>query len=558
MYEPGKEPILNGINMDKTAKGWIGLDKEEHDLEVEGVVDEGTLTNLPELIFLLDDELHIRWANEEVSTFFDIPREKMIGMDFIDALDSQAKSIEEDELRADLRSQDDEGIKVILSDGKRCTVRSHTFFSTSEELEGVLAVLFLVDEKLEDPLEDDIYRKLFEKDPLPRLLVDPIDRSILEFNESLTEFLGYLEEELCDMKITDLIESASSIDLMDMYGSISEKRDHKIERKVKSKGDEIKRVHLNYMPIIYSGKFVVYIEIIHPDEEEIGKPNDQDLNPLLIVIRNINQLMSRCEDFTYLVQSSCEMLYDIGGIKDVSVGLYQGDDEITPVGHSGDNNTIKWAEDRDLGGEDPEWFESILESRATETIEADEERCKICGMDPSERHRAIIVPLKDEEIIGFMTVCIEGLQHAEDIDNYLLSSIPSTLLYARDKIKSAEERDRFKQKCKSLLNINPHPLLVIDNRGIITQINDAFHEEVGLDKGEIVGKRLSETDFLTIDGKNRILSAFLDKKDGGSESPIIDVKTEEGDVRSFEVNSKLLKDEGRILGAVELFRKLED
>ena len=100
-----------------------------------------------------------------------------------------------------------------------------------------------------------------------------------------------------------------------------------------------------------------------------------------------------------------------------------------------------------------------------------------------------------------------------------------------------DKRDLDDQSYSVFLN-SDEPVFIVNKKGGITEVNDAFCKKLGCTRNEILGTALQDSSFLTEDSRKQVMRRQLAKLIG-KEAPLysLDVKTNDGDILSFEIET---------------------
>ncbi len=120
---------------------------------------------------------------------------------------------------------------------------------------------------------------------------------------------------------------------------------------------------------------------------------------------------------------------------------------------------------------------------------------------------------------------------------------PAVLSVARDITERKEANRRFKK----LYETTPDPVFLLDSNGRVKIANEAFYEVTGYEQSEIVGKNLSEVEFLSDSAQNSISNVFSNGSIFPERVPEnLEFITREGELRFMELFCSTLggNDEG--------------
>lgn len=134
-------------------------------------------------------------------------------------------------------------------------------------------------------LSSDNYKRLIENYPIPVMLLDSIDGSILHVNDSALNFYGYAYDELCDMKISDINTYSPEEVALEIASVNREKRNmFDFKHMTKHRGAVPVRV-LSYPVELFEGR--VIFSIIQENTALL----EESFNPLNIDFANMDDPM---------------------------------------------------------------------------------------------------------------------------------------------------------------------------------------------------------------------------------------------------------------------------
>lgn len=98
---------------------------------------------------------------------------------------------------------------------------------------------------------------------------------------------------------------------------------------------------------------------------------------------------------------------------------------------------------------------------------------------------------------------------------------------------------------------HPKPTFLFKLNGFIEEANEAFFETLGYSEDEVIGTRIQKAPFLTDESRKKI-SENLKKRLAGGEvkSYSLRMRTTEGEVRTREIDTKLIVEGERLLGVL--------
>ncbi|OKY78479.1 MAG: Signal transduction histidine kinase with PAS and PocR sensory domain [Candidatus Methanohalarchaeum thermophilum] len=140
------------------------------------------------------------------------------------------------------------------------------------------------------------------------------------------------------------------------------------------------------------------------------------------------------------------------------------------------------------------------------------------------------------------------------------NEIQKILLTVRDITELKSRREKF----STLFDVGPDPAYILDRKGEIEEVNQAFCEKSGYDKDEIIGKTVNELPFLTEETKKMVLEGFR-KRMAGEKVPFemeppytVQVETKDGAKRFGQINISVLKKGDKPTGVVGIVRDITE
>jgi len=103
---------------------------------------------------------------------------------------------------------------------------------------------------------------------------------------------------------------------------------------------------------------------------------------------------------------------------------------------------------------------------------------------------------------------------------------------------------------------SPKPVFIINKKGQISDVNDAFCQTVGVKSKDIVGRNFSDLYFLTDDAKKQMRYRNVSRLIG-KETPYftLDTISKNGEIISHQIDTKPLLKNGRIAGEIAFIKK---
>jgi PAS domain S-box-containing protein len=107
---------------------------------------------------------------------------------------------------------------------------------------------------------------------------------------------------------------------------------------------------------------------------------------------------------------------------------------------------------------------------------------------------------------------------------------------------SRDQLTRAEHNFKSLVNLIADPVVIVDHRGNLLEINDKIVESTGYSKEELLGKNFMKMDIVTAKSKAILIKNLAKRMMGSNLKPYeVETKTKSGKIIHFEVNAQKLE-----------------
>ena len=122
----------------------------------------------------------------------------------------------------------------------------------------------------------------------------------------------------------------------------------------------------------------------------------------------------------------------------------------------------------------------------------------------------------------------------------------------REKLDINDDENLFSVYLKS-----GRPVFIVNRKGNITDVNDAFCKKIGIKSDDIVGRNIENVSFLTDEARKnarlRHVSRLL-----GKETPeySLDAITKTGEIVSMDIDTKPIIQQGRVTGELGIVTKM--
>ncbi len=107
-------------------------------------------------------------------------------------------------------------------------------------------------------------------------------------------------------------------------------------------------------------------------------------------------------------------------------------------------------------------------------------------------------------------------------------------------------------------NIDSHdPVFVINRKGELIDVNEAFCEELGVSRGEILGINIGEASFLTDESRKKAMYRHVSKLIG-KETPAYNLEavTTRGDTITLDIDTKNYMEDGKVAGEIGIVKRI--
>jgi len=114
---------------------------------------------------------------------------------------------------------------------------------------------------------------------------------------------------------------------------------------------------------------------------------------------------------------------------------------------------------------------------------------------------------------------------------------------------------RYKALLRSIMELNPDPIIILDTKGFIRSCNEATLQKTGTTREEIIGKHFAKLPFLQISEIQKLLKVFASIISGKTPDPIeVRWKPKNGEYRLADAFIDTLKLNGAIVGIQALVK----
>ncbi len=379
-------------------------------------------------------------------------------------------------------------------------------------------------------------------------------------NQMVSEKLGHDQEELCDMHIWDIDPDYKEEDRKDFWKELKDKGSMKIETIHETKdGDTIPvEVISNYVK--HGGKELEFA-FVKDIREKITvkrdkKKNIKEINIIQEAIKEISGMVSVDDIYEYVAEkvqhlnedsSVFILLYDMIESTMILRSLYDLDGPITDFDDSVkevlstisiDKDNVNSAMD-DTGKLKPvegglyDLFHGQVDESLCEEIEdlLDIRQIYRVGFKIGPSHHGDLVILKKND---------NNVQHKEVIET--IASYISVILQKKQDERSIKASEK---KFRRIFESAPDPSFLVDDKGLIIDVNEKALQKLKYSKDEIVGNAFQDLPFLPLKSTKKLMKNFL-KRMKGKKIPHYDVEliTKDDEIMTVEINVGVFGEDG--------------
>jgi PAS domain S-box-containing protein len=462
---------------------------------------------VPAMISLIDSNLEYTFVNQEYEKTFNIKRENIIGQKVFQILGKEAFDAASPHLYKALNGQTSTFENHLLrKDGNKQFFKiTYTPYYLEDEIVGAITlVIDITDQKhKEEQLNGsaDLYHSIFDTNQAIKLLTDPDDGKIVDFNLAASNYYGYTPEELRTLNFNTIQVFQGEENQLWMSNGKSLEKSSFESRHCLASG-EIREVEVHQSPLQKDKKTLVY-SIIHDVTKR--KKLEESLKK---VRQNYEVFFNTIDDFLFVIDQNAAMIY----VNDTVV------------------NRLEYQREELIGQSvlmihPPERREEV-----THIVEA-----MLAG---TQEFCPVPIMTRSGKLIPVETRINYGIWDEQRVIFGVTKDI--------SKIKFSEE------KFSKAFYINPSACGLTDlESGVYIEVNDAFCLLFGYEREEVIGKTARELGILTHEGRKSLLKSMsesgkileyeadLQAKDGSIRNTIIsaeDVYVQDRKLRYTVVN----------------------
>lgn len=217
----------------------------------------------PDYIMILDRDANIQYIN---MTLPGTSTEEVIGTSVYNYLEGNNALIMKDSLQNVIKkaSPCSHEVQHTGADGIERTFESRLWPIKNDAGETSLITVTSTDITERTQARDNLrnerlrYQTLFEQSPYAVVLIDPETSKHIEFNDNLVELLGYSQEEIRNLRISDFEANENPEEVKAHIEKVLREGQDEFETKMRTKGGELKDVVVNIKVIEIDGKKVFH------------------------------------------------------------------------------------------------------------------------------------------------------------------------------------------------------------------------------------------------------------------------------------------------------------
>ena len=294
------------------------------------------------------------------------------------------------------------------------------------------------------------------------------------------------------------------------------------------------------------------------DKRKKAEKTAHHLNRVLRAIRNVNQLITKENDETRLIEKSCKLLTETRGYKGALIILIDEQGNFVKLEESGWKNHRKKLEEQLKRGEFIECFRIALNQPGVILIEETKKECLGCPLiSENINNRSMTCRLEyDGNIYGLISVNLPKNFATLKEEQELVEEVAGDLAFAIHKIRMEEKLRETEKRYRLLAETATDIICIHDMEGNIRYINPAGLNILGKTpeeaKKENIHNYIYSTDELNDRKEERL------KGDSVTYTYQTHIKNFEGETIPLEINSTPLEHDGKIEGILIIARDITE
>lgn len=341
----------------------MDLNNNSHNSKHELSVIQFIIENIKELVYLIDKEGSIIYANPEICQFLGFSSENILNMKindlernflnekwhlFLNNLKEKRFIIYETTITA----QSGHSIPV--------EIRSNFLMINEEEydlrfIKDISTKISLENTVINHPLNELEFRTIIENASEGVFIIDDNGKTTY-VNQRAEEMLDYSKEEMINRSVNDFIYEEDMQDHMNKIANRKKNISENFERRLRKKDGTILWTHISASPMFKkSGEFKGSFAIITDITERIKFENEiLKLNRIYLTLSACNETLVQSTNENELLEKICDLIVSKGQYRMAWVGYAQNDIDKTvkPIAYAGTGKTylenikISWAENQ--------------------------------------------------------------------------------------------------------------------------------------------------------------------------------------------------------------------
>jgi|GEM_PF-2737939 len=177
----------------------------------------------------------------------------------------------------------------------------------------------------------------------------------------------------------------------------------------------------------------------HITDRKQAKEKIENLNSLLISIRNVNQLIVQEDDLLKVMKESCDILQETRNYLNIEIALLnKSTKQFEPAANTGLHSLRQWTVTPGGHGTAPKCIKNVLITKKTLLVDNPREYCIQCShYDEDVSHHSIIIPMFEKgNITGLLTTCLNPGYEFSSEEIGLLEEVAGDLGFARTKYET--------------------------------------------------------------------------------------------------------------------------
>ena len=261
-------------------------------------------------------------------------------------------------------------------------------------------------------------------------------------------------------------------------------------------------------------------------EHKQAEARTEHLKFVLLAIRGVNQLITREKDRDRLIQGACDKLIEMRGYDNVWITLIDESGKVAATAEAGLGKSFLPLVEQLGRSEPPYCMRMALTQAGVLIIEDPFATCADCPLSNGYGGRsAMAIRLEhDGKIYGLMTVSVSGDYVADEEEQTLFAEVAEDIAFAfysielEEKHRQAEEAVReSEERFRKLVETMKVGLSAIDEKGVLTYINEYFSRMLGYTIDEMIG--CSTLDFYYDEESRKIQEEIFAKRRIGMRDP---------------------------------------